>query len=131
MVSIVLEAAQQMVDPGKTPRAFKLHDVSFLAAITLPEGMATEVILHMRPHLVATTGLTPAAGREFTVSSATGPTGQLRNNCRGLMKIVYEEQRSSQMANEDTSIEAVRIADYRDNILEYPETCSKGSHDET
>ena len=50
MVSIVLEAAQQMVDPGKTPRAFKLHDVSFLAAITLPEGMATEVILHMRPH---------------------------------------------------------------------------------
>ena len=125
MVSIVLEAAQQMVDPGKTPRTFKLRDVSFLAAIALPEDMATEVILHMRPHLVATTGSTPAAWWEFTLSSATGPTGQLRNNCRGLMTIVYEEQRSSQMANEDTSIETARIADYRDVLLEYPETCSK------
>lgn len=127
MVSIVLEAAQQMVDPGKTPHAFKLRDVSFLAAIALPEDMATEVILHMRPHLVATTGSTPAAWWEFTVSSATGPTGQLRNNCRGLMTIIYEEQRSSQMAKEDTSIETARIADYRDILLEYPETCSKAA----
>ena len=31
------------------------------------------------------------------------------------------------MANEDTSIETTRIADYRDNLLEYPETCSKGA----
>lgn len=125
MVSIVLEAAQQMVDPGKTPLAFKLRDVSFLAAITLPEDIATEMILQMRPHLVATTGSTPAVWWEFTLSSATGLTGQLRNNCRGLMTIVYEEQRSSQMANEDTSIETARIADYCDILLEYPETCSK------
>ena len=125
MVSVVLEAAQQMVDPGKTPCAFKLRDVSFLAAITLPEDTATEVILHMRPHLIATTGSTPAAWWEFTMSSATGPTGQLRDNCRGLMTIVYEEQRSSQMANEDTSIDTTRIADYRNILLEYPETCSK------
>lgn len=125
MVSIVLEAAQQMMDPGKTPRSFKLRDVSFLAAMTLPEDIAIEVILHMRPHLVATTGSTPAAWWEFTLSSAMGPTGQLRNNCRGLMTIVYEEQRSSQMANEDTSIESARIADYHDILLEYPKTCSK------
>jgi acyl transferase domain-containing protein/NADPH:quinone reductase-like Zn-dependent oxidoreductase/NAD(P)-dependent dehydrogenase (short-subunit alcohol dehydrogenase family) len=125
MVSIVLEAAQQMADPGKTPRAFKLRDISFLAAMPLPEDMATEVILHMRPHLVATTGSTPAAWWEFVLSSATGPTGTLRNNCRGLMAIVYEEQRSSQMANEDTSIENARIADYRDTLLEYPEICPK------
>ena len=125
MVSVVLEAAQQMVDPGKTPRTFKLRDVSFLAAMTLPEDMATEVILHVRPHLVATTGSTPAAWWEFTVSSATGPTGQLRNNCRGLLTIIYEEQRSSQMASEDTSIETARLADYHHVLLEYPETCSK------
>ena len=125
MVSIVLEAAQQMVDPGKTPRSFKLRDVSFLAAMTLPEDVTTEVILHMRPHLVATTGSTPAAWWEFTVSSATGPTGQLRNNCRGLLTIVYEEQRSSQMANEDLSIEIARIADYNDILHENPNTCSK------
>ena len=125
MISIVLEAAQQMVDAGKTPRSFKLRDVSFLAAMTLPEEVATEVIVHMRPHLVATTGSTPAAWWEFTVSSVTGPTGQLRNNCRGLMTIVYEEQRSSQMAMEDTSIETARIADYHDILLEYPKTCSK------
>ena len=127
MVSIVLEAAQQMVDPGKSPRSFKLREVSFLAAMTLPEDTATEVILHMRPHLVTTTGSTPAAWWEFTVSSATGPTGQLRNNCRGLMTIVYEEQRSSQMANEDLSIEIERIDDYRDILHKYPYICSKGA----
>ena len=125
MVSVVLEAAQQMVDQGKTPYAFKLRDVSFLAAITLPEDMATEVILHVRPHLIATTGSTPAAWWEFTMSSATGSTGQLRDNCRGLITVVYEEQRSSQMANEDTSIDITRIADYRNTLLEYPQTCSK------
>lgn len=127
MVSVVLEAAQQLVDSGKTPCAFKLRDVSFLAAMTLPEDMATELILHIRPQLIATTGSTPAAWWEFTMSSATGPTGQLRDNCRGLMTIVYEEQRSSEMANEDTSIDTARIADYRDILLEYPETCSKGA----
>ncbi|KAL8660348.1 MAG: hypothetical protein Q9202_006619 [Teloschistes flavicans] len=126
MVSVVLEAAQQMVDPGKTPRAFKLRDVSFLAAMTLAESIATEVILHMRPHLVATTGSTPATWWEFTISSALGSTGHLRNNCRGLMTIVYEEQRSSQMANEDSSLETTCIADYHGILLDYPGTCSKG-----
>ena len=125
IVSVVLEAAQQTADSGKTPYAFKLRDISFLATITLPEGMAAKIILHMRPHLIATTCSTPAAWWEFTISSATEPTGQLRDNCRGLKTIVYEEQRSSQMASEDTSIDTTRIADYRDTILEYPETCSK------
>ncbi|MCJ1312675.1 Reducing polyketide synthase rads1 [Agyrium rufum] len=125
MISIALEAAQQMVDPGKTPRSFKMRDVSFLAAMALPEDIATEVILHMRPHLVATTGSTPATWWEFTVSSATGSTGQLRNNCRGMMTIEYKEQRSTQMVNEDRSIEMARIAEYHDILRKYPDVCSK------
>ena len=125
MVSVVLEAAQQMVDLGKTPCAFKLRDVSFLAAITLHEEVATELILHMKPHLVATTGSTPAVWWEFNLSSATGSAGQLRNNCRGLMTIIYEEQRSSQMASEDASIEAACIADYHAILHGCPRTCSK------
>ena len=127
MVSVVLEAAQQMVDSGKTPCAFNLRDISFLATITLPKGMATEFLLHMRPHLIATTCSTPAAWWDFAISSAMGPTGQLRDNRGGLMTIVYEEQRSSQMAGEDTSIDTTRIADYRGILLEYPETCSKAA----
>ena len=125
MLSLALEAAQQMVDPGKTPHAFRLRDVSFMAAMALPEDVATEVTLHMRPHLVATSGSTPAAWWEFTVSSCAETTGQLRNNCRGLITIDYEEKRSSHLAREDASIEAARIADYHRILLECPETCSK------
>jgi acyl transferase domain-containing protein len=125
MVSIVLEAAQQIVDPGKTPFAFKLRDISFLAAMALPEDMATEITVHMRPHLLATSGSTPAAWWEFTVSSCAGPAGQLRNNCRGLVSIVYEESRSPHMAQEDAKMEATHIADYRRVLLECQERCPK------
>jgi zearalenone synthase (highly reducing iterative type I polyketide synthase) len=125
MVSIVLEAAQQLVDHGKTPHAFRLRDVSFLAAMTLPENVATEVTIHMRPHLLATSGSVPAAWWEFTLSSCSRPTGQLRNNCRGLISIAYKDSRSPHMAQEEARIEETRIADYRRTLLELPKACSK------
>ena len=125
MVSIALEAAQQIVDAGKTPLAFKLRDVSFLAAMALPEDMATEITVQMQPHLLATGGSTPAAWWEFKVSSCAGPAGQLRNNCRGLISVVYEESRSPYMAQEDARVEATQIADYHRVLLECPETCTK------
>lgn len=127
MVSIALEAAQQIVDVGKTPFSFRLREVSFLAAIALPEDTATEIILHMRPHLLATGGSAPAAWWEFTVSSCAGPAGQLRNNCRGLISVVYKESRSPYMEQEDARVEASRIADYHRVLLECPETCTKDS----
>lgn len=41
------------------------------------------------------------------------------------MTIVYEEQRSSQMINENINIETARIIDYRDILLEFSDTCFK------
>ena len=125
MVSIALEAAQQIVEAGKTPIAFKLREVFFLAAMALPEDMATEITVHMRPHLLATGGSTPAAWWEFAVSSCAGPAGQMRNNCRGLISIVYEESKSPYMAQEDARVKATHIDDYRRVLLECPETCTK------
>ncbi len=61
MVSIALEAAQQIVDADKTPSVFMLREVSFLAAMALPEDTATEITVHLRPHLLATGGSAPAA----------------------------------------------------------------------
>ncbi len=57
--------------------------------------------------------------------SCTGPAGQLRNNCRGLIRVVYEESRNPYMAQEDARVEASHIADYRRVLLECPETCTK------
>ncbi|PSN68460.1 hypothetical protein BS50DRAFT_676305 [Corynespora cassiicola Philippines] len=125
MVSIALEAAQQIVDAGKTPLAFKLRDISFLAAMAITDGTATEITVHLRPHIPATSGSTPAAWWEFTVSSCPGVTGQLRKNCRGLLSVVYEQTRSSYMAQEDALVEATRIADYHRILKECPETCTK------
>lgn len=124
MVSIVLEAAQQMVDPGKIARAFRLRDVSFSAAMALPEDQATEVIIQMKPQLVATSGSTPATWWEFTVSSCAG-TDQLRDNCRGLITIDYEGNTSQQMAHENSQIVSGRIADYRQVLQECPATYAK------
>ncbi|PNY28266.1 Polyketide synthase [Tolypocladium capitatum] len=125
VISVVLEAAQQMVDQGKTIRAFTLREVSFMAVMALTEEEPTEIIIHMRPHVVTMTGSTPATWWEFTVSSCAGVTGQVRNNCRGLISIIYEDMRSLQMVREDASVEAARIANYRRILLECPETCSK------
>ncbi|KAJ5441781.1 hypothetical protein N7491_004187 [Penicillium cf. griseofulvum] len=124
MVSIVLEAGQQLVDQGKIPRAFKMRDISFLAAMALPENLATEVTVHIRPHQLATAGSTPSVWWEFTVSSCTGPTGQIRSNCRGLISITYEN-RSPHMEHEEAEVELSRIADYRRILPECSETCSK------
>jgi hypothetical protein len=93
--------------------------------MVLTEEMETEITVHMRPHLLATSGSTPAAWWEFTVSSCAGPIGQLRNNCRGLVSIVYEENRSSYMVEEDARIETNHIADYHRTLLELPKTCTK------
>ena len=124
MISIVLEAAQQIVEERKTPSAFNLLDVSFLAAMSLPEDTTTEVTVHMRPHLLGTSGTTPAAWWEFTVSSCVGPEGQMRNNCRGLLRVIYEKSKSPRMVQEDAEIEAMRIADYRRVQQECPKTCT-------
>ncbi|KAI1263636.1 KR domain-containing protein [Xylariaceae sp. FL1019] len=125
VVSVVLEAAQQMVDPGKKACSFTLRDISFMAMMALSDAVATEIIVHMRPHLVATTGSTPATWWEFTVSSCAGPTGQLRNNCRGLISIDYEDARSAPMIREDAKLDKARTDEYRQILNEHPETVSK------
>jgi acyl transferase domain-containing protein len=127
MVSIALEAVQQVVDTGKTPSTFKLRDVSFLAAMALPENVATEITVHLRPHLLATSGSTPASWWEFTVSSCVGSTGQMRDNCRGLISILYKESKSMYMTYEDAKVEATRIADYHQVLHECPNICAKDS----
>ena len=92
--------------------------------MALPEDQATEVIIHLRPHLIATSGSTPASWWEYTVSSCVG-TDQLRDNSRGLVTIDYEENQSHQMATEDKKIEAIHIADYHDILKKCPETYPK------
>lgn len=131
VMSVVLEAAQQMVQDGKHARSFTLRDISFSAMMALSEDVATEIILHIQPHLVATTGSTPSSWFEFTVSSATGPTGSVRNNARGLLSINYEDSRSPQMIREDDSIERSRIEDYHRILGECPDTCTKEKFYET
>jgi acyl transferase domain-containing protein len=111
LVSMAIEAARQLVEPGKTARSLRLRDVSFSAAMVLPEDLATEVILHMRPHRIATSGSTPSSWWEFTISSCVG-TSQLRDNCQGLITIDYADTTSEQMAREDTKIEKSMISEY-------------------
>ncbi|CAG8887928.1 unnamed protein product [Penicillium egyptiacum] len=111
LIGMAIEGAQQLVEPSKTARNLRLREISFFAAMALSEDVPTEVIMHMRPHLLATSGSTPASWWEFTISSCAG-IDNLRDNCRGLIAIDYTETTSEQMASEDASLEASRIAHY-------------------
>ncbi|KAK0384632.1 hypothetical protein NLU13_8718 [Sarocladium strictum] len=124
MVSLVLEAAQQLSEPNQTPHSFRMRDVAFMAAMSLPEDTTTEVIVHMRPHHAATSGSTPATWWDFSLSSCSGPSAKLRNNCRGLLAVVYRETLSPYMLKEEEASVSARVADYHTILREYPETCS-------
>ncbi|KAJ0122144.1 reducing polyketide synthase [Diaporthe amygdali] len=124
MVSMALAAAQQLAEPEKTPRALRLREVSFFAAMALPEDAATEVITTLRPHLVGTSGSSSSAWWEFTISSGVG-VEQLRDNCRGLIAIEYKESTSPQMAHENAELETARITDFHRIVKECPDTLSK------
>lgn len=126
MVSMALEAAQQLAEPEKTLRALRLREVSFFAAMALPEDTATEVVTTLRPHLVGTSGSNSAATWwEFTISSCVGVEDQLRDNCRGLVALEYKESTSAQMAHENAELESTRIADFHRIVKECPRTLSK------
>lgn len=124
MVSMALAAAQQLAEPEKTPRALRLREVSFFAAMALPEEAATEVVTTLRPHLVGTSGSSSSAWWEFTISSCVG-VDQLRDNCRGLIAIEYKESTSAQMAHENAELETARIADFNRIVKDCPDTLSK------
>ncbi|KAI2478999.1 Polyketide synthase module protein [Pyrenophora tritici-repentis] len=124
LVSMAIEAARQLVEPGKKARSLRFREVCFSAAMALSEDVATEVILHMRPHLLATSGSTPSSWWEFTISSCVG-TSQLRDNCQGLITIDYADTTSEQMAKEDANFEESIISEYHRVHKECPDTYSK------
>lgn len=123
MVSTILEAAQQLAEPGKTPRAYRLRDVTLPASMALSDGTPTEVIVHMRPWLPSSLGSIPATWWEFTMSSCVSGD-QLRDNCRGFLTIDYVDT-SEEMAREDAEIDATRVADYHSTLVQCPISCSK------
>lgn len=123
MVSTVLEAAQQLSEHGKTPRAFRLRDVTLTASMALSDGTPTEIIVHMKPWLPSSLGSIPATWWEFTMSSCVSGD-QLRDNCRGFLTIEYEDT-SEQMARENHEIEKARVSEYHETLSKCPIICKK------
>lgn len=109
MISIVLEAAQQLAEPGKAIHALRLRDVSVMAALSILEGVATEVVVTM-----SKSGGQAGPWWDFTVSSANTSASQLRDNCRGLITIDYAPGRSEHMVREDEHVRDQRIGQYQD-----------------
>jgi len=112
MLSMAIEAGRQLAETAKTLHAYRLREVSFFAALTLPENAATEVIMTMRPHLVSTTTRQAASPWwEFSISSSSG-ADRVRDHCRGLLAMDYKESRTERIDHEDASILNQKIADY-------------------
>ncbi|KAM3425700.1 hypothetical protein BST61_g7637 [Cercospora zeina] len=126
IVSSVLESTKQLADPGKTVKSFILREVNLFAAIALPEDVAVEMIIHLRPHLIATSGSTPSEWWEWTVSSCIG-TDQLRDNARGLITIEYTETQSAPASMEEQLFTAAQVADHQSIKKECAEPYTHGA----
>ncbi|KDN65093.1 putative mycocerosic acid synthase [Colletotrichum sublineola] len=117
MLSIAIEGGCQIAEAGKTLHAIRLRDVSFFAALALPESTATELVLTIRPHLLGTVGHGTTAGTsswwEFLISSSVGTTSPLRDNCGGLLSLDYCEDRSEHTRREDEHLAAEKTGEYR------------------
>ncbi|KAK1981253.1 reducing polyketide synthase, partial [Colletotrichum cereale] len=122
MISMVLEAAQQLAEPGKTVQALRLRDVSVVAALSILQGVATETVVTM-----ARSGSGSGSGPwwDFTVSSANTSSAQLRDNCRGLIAIDYAAGKSEHMVHEEAHVFAQRAGQYRDAVRELREPIAK------
>jgi acyl transferase domain-containing protein len=128
MISMALAAMQQLAETEKTARALRLREVSFFAAMALPEEAATEVTTTLRPHLMGTSGSTASSSSswwEFTISSCVGADDQLRDNCRGLIAVEYDESTSPQMAREDAELDKARAAQFHRIVASCPDTLSR------
>lgn len=88
LLVMAIEAAAQEAAPGRTISTFRLRDVRLDTALLVTDD-EVEVILQLRPHLIATRG-PAAAWMEFTVSSSADK-GPLRQNCSGLIMVEYDD----------------------------------------
>ncbi|KAL6154334.1 Type I Iterative PKS [Exserohilum turcicum] len=114
LVVMAIEAAQQMADAGKTIRALKLRDISFGTAVVVNEDKATEVIIHLRPHLTSTAGSSSdSTWLEFTVSTSGSADMPIRENCHGLIQIDYKATEDQHMAHELSSFLDDQISNYK------------------
>ncbi|EQB46130.1 hypothetical protein CGLO_14878 [Colletotrichum gloeosporioides Cg-14] len=122
MISMVLEAAQQLAEPGKAIHALRLRDVSVMAAVSISEGVATEAVVNM-----TRAGSGQGPWWEFTLSSANNNTNssQLRDNCRGLIAIDYAAAKSEHMEREEAHVVAQRAAQYQEAVTELHQTVAK------
>lgn len=130
MVSMILEAASQMADPGKTVQSYKLRDVAFFSAMPMSEDTPTETVVHVRPHIVSTAASNPHTWWEWTISSCTGRDQALRDNARGLMTIEYVTE-SEQMKIEQNHIRDAAIEQYKEVLDSCPDTFAKEKFYET
>ncbi|OBR11263.1 Reducing polyketide synthase [Colletotrichum higginsianum IMI 349063] len=123
MISMVLEAVQQLAEPGKTINALRLRDVSVMAALSILEGVATETVVTIS-HGSGSSGQ-GGPWWDFTLSSANTSSSQLRDNCRGLIAIDYAAGKSEHMAREEAHVVTQRAAQYREAVQELREPIAK------
>ncbi|GJD05130.1 polyketide synthase [Colletotrichum higginsianum] len=114
---MAIEAARQVADPGKTIRGFRLRDISIGSAVFVNEDKATEVVIHLRPHLTGTAG--PASSSttwcEFTISTSEGSDMPIRENCHGLVCTDYHKTGDDEhMDNELKAALDADLAEYND-----------------
>ncbi|TDZ29082.1 Reducing polyketide synthase hmp8 [Colletotrichum spinosum] len=124
MLSMVLEAAQQLAEPGKRIHALRLRDVSVTAALSILEGVATETVVTM-----SRSGGGGGGGQgpwwEFVLSSANTATSELRDNCRGFVAVDYAAGKSEHMEREERYVVERRAAQYKQAVDELKTTVAK------
>ena len=113
-IAMVIEAARQVAEQGRTVKSFKLKDIQLTAPAIMSEDSETEFVLQFNPHLIGTRDALSTFTRFIVSTSSDGQ--DLRQNCSGLLLIEYQYAENSDMALEH-ALENLEYRDrYRDNL---------------
>jgi hypothetical protein len=86
---MAIEASRQLADSDRKATGFRIRDIAFHSALTVPEGAeGIETMLYMRPH-AHSSSLLSIMWNEFHVSSYS-PRYGWKEHCRGMISVEYE-----------------------------------------
>ena len=87
MITMAIEAAKELADPGRKLKAIEARDVTFIRGVVIPDGeAAVETAIHLRP---LADGSVQSASYSFQVfSQSSGQSWQ--QDCSGSVSIHYE-----------------------------------------
>ncbi|KAL5087928.1 hypothetical protein Trisim1_007334 [Trichoderma cf. simile WF8] len=110
-LAMAIEAALQGADTARKVKGLSLRDIEFLSAMLVPEDEELEHTITLRPHS-SVTNSSEELWNEFVICSSPDRKSLVRN-CRGLIRVCYDDSGADDMITEKEAHEDPRLLRYK------------------